>query len=150
MEFLRPVFRGWVWAPSLLAITALGWSGCSSSGPERVEVTGRVVFTDGTPLPLGIIEMQHVDLPWTARGEVKGDGEFEVSTLSPGDGAVPGRYRVAITQLIIAEDLGSESHDHGHRLDPKYFRPETSELEVVIESGKSNRLTLTVESPDLE
>lgn len=137
----------------LRAVLVLAFSmtlGCGRSGPERVEVTGQVVFTDGTPLPLGIIELQSIDEAWVARGEVKSGGEFELSTLEPRDGAVPGRYRVAITQLIIAEDLSFEDHKHGHRLDPKYFRADTSELEVTIEPGKPNRLTLTVESPDLQ
>ena len=131
----------------LLSLSVLaGVPGCSvDSG--TVPVSGKVVFPDGSPLDHGIIEMRHNSLPQVARGEIDSEGQFSVSTFKPGDGALPGEYQVAVTQLIIAEDLSFEDHQHGKRLDPRFSRVETSNLTVVVDEDQANDLVIKVDSP---
>ena len=131
----------------LLSLSALaGVPGCSDDS-GTVPVSGKVIFPDGSPLDHGIIEMRHSSLPQVARGEIDSEGQFSVSTFKPGDGALPGEYQVAVTQLIIAEDLSFEDHQHGKRLDPRFSRVETSNLTVVVDEDQTNDLVIQVDSP---
>jgi hypothetical protein len=131
----------------LLSLSVLaGVPGCSDNS-GTVPVSGKVVFPDGSPLDHGIIEMRHSLLPQVARGEIDSEGQFSVSTFKPGDGALPGEYQVAVTQLIIAEDLSFEDHQHGKRLDPRFSRVETSNLTVVVDEDQTNDLVIQVDSP---
>lgn len=128
----------------LALVTSL--PGCGNNS-GTVPVSGKVLFPDGSPLDHGIIEMRHRSLPHVARGEVDKNGKFRVSTFQPGDGAMPGEYQVAVTQLIIAEDLRFEDHQHGKRLDPRFSRVETSNLSVTIRGDEENDLVIEVDSP---
>ena len=131
----------------MIAICTLsGLVGCGGDS-GTVPVSGQVVFPDGSPLDHGIIEMRHTSLPHVARGEVDSNGKFTVSTYKPGDGAIPGDYKVAVTQIIIAEDLSFDDHHHGKRLDPRFSRIETSDLKVTVGAEGDDQLRIEVDSP---
>ena len=75
----------------------------------------------------------------TARGDVQADGRYELSTQKPGDGAPPGRDKVAINPLDT-----SDVPDEQKKLpfDAKYTKFETSGLEYEVKSG-SNEYPIT-------
>ena len=72
-----------------------GVVGC---GSRSYPVRGTVTLDDGTPMTAGtvVFEQRDVEKPTSARGAIQSDGTFELSTLRPGDGAVPGMYRVLV------------------------------------------------------
>lgn len=60
-------------------------------------VRGKVVLPNGKPLNSGRIEFWPVKDPGLiAYGEIAADGTFELQTRKPGDGALPGDYKIKI------------------------------------------------------
>jgi hypothetical protein len=125
-----------------LALAVLG--GC---GSRKYPVVGKVVFKDGTPLPGGMIVFSPLDPGnhTTARGYIKADGTFELSTEKEGDGSLQGRY-----QAVIRPPSQGSGEDDPRRnvpvIDPRYTRLETSRLEFEIKPGK-NELTIQIDRP---
>src|SRR5260370_23831932 len=79
----------------VLFLLVAGMSGCSSG---LYPVKGKVVFKDGTPLKGGIVVFESLDHDRVmARGDIGSDGTFSLSTNKPGDGALPGKYRVLVS-----------------------------------------------------
>jgi len=110
-----------------------------------VPVSGIVAFPDGTPLDHGILQLRHVDRPLLAKGEIDAQGRFRLSTRTPGDGVEPGKYRGAIVQLILTEELSFEQHHHAKRLDPKYANFDAADLsfEFTLEGPREIRITVS-------
>jgi hypothetical protein len=92
----------WLRAGSLgLGLVALlGLSGCSRGGGSigtTYEVKGQVLLANGSPLSSGRVTIVPTDpsiVP--ASGEIGPDGQFSLTTRTPGDGALPGDYKVRI------------------------------------------------------
>src|SRR5262245_36789853 len=84
------------------ALLLLLVAGCSS---RLAEVHGTVTLADGSPLTRGqiVFEGEIDGAPVSARGEVKPDGSYRMSTYRPGDGVPPGKYRVLINPLDLSE-----------------------------------------------
>ncbi|HXG09456.1 MAG TPA: hypothetical protein VNK04_06675 [Gemmataceae bacterium] len=138
------------WIGALCLVGLLG-TGCGG-GPKTYPVKGKVVYPDGTPLTGGIVEFEALASEVgqvNARGTIREDGTFEVSTLFPGtdkerDGAVAGEHRV----LVIPPLLTDEAMAKGAKpaVDPRYRRYETSGLKVKV-NPDVNEITLTVKKP---
>jgi hypothetical protein len=82
------------WSLALLALVAGG--GCGSDGlGQRYPVSGRVTYK-GAPVPSGTIAF----IPEESSGKPAvgtiSDGSYSLTTLSPGDGAFPGKYQVSV------------------------------------------------------
>jgi hypothetical protein len=93
--------RPWTPVARILAACLLIASGCSDDGlPKRYPVTGTVTY-NGKPLEKGQVNF----LPTAPDGRpASGDiqaGEYSLTTQTPGDGAMPGKYRVT----IVASDV---------------------------------------------
>jgi hypothetical protein len=85
-------------------------AGCDSSLPETVSVGGRVTW-QGEPVTQGTVAFMPVEpeegpLRRAAVGRIQADGSYRLSTFGRFDGALPGQYRVAITD---AEDFPFEA-----------------------------------------
>src|SRR5436305_579462 len=83
----------------LAALTLAGLAGC---GGGKYPVEGRVEWSDGTPakeLEGGLVVFESTTAPFCARGDIKEDGSFRLTTDRPEDGVLPGPYRVLISQL---------------------------------------------------
>src|SRR5262245_1345808 len=81
--------------PCLLAAASFVAVGCGGNANEPTYSAGGTVrLPDGSPLPAGFISFRSMDnsRPLTARGELDTEGNFELSTFEPGDGAVAGRH----------------------------------------------------------
>ncbi len=86
----------------LLVAAVMSLTGCGESHlPATIPVTGTVQFAGGACPGPGRIRFLPVEVaaglprrPGRATFEV--DGEFEVTSFRPGDGLVPGTYRVMV------------------------------------------------------
>jgi len=75
------------------------------SGCGDPKVTGTVKFSDGTPLPGGMLVLQNDASQGI--GELRHDGTFTIYQYKPGDGLKRGQYRGYITSAMVADDAGN-------------------------------------------
>src|SRR5262245_33475146 len=89
-------------APALALLLVPALSGGSGG---LYPVRGTVTLEDGSPLTKGLVvfERQGGGDPVTARGEIRPDGSFELSTSKRGDGVPPGRYKVLINSMDLSD-----------------------------------------------
>ncbi|QEH36929.1 hypothetical protein OJF2_55140 [Aquisphaera giovannonii] len=75
--------------------------GCSDDGlDKRYPISGKVTYK-GAPVATGTISFANEDpAKHGAQGELK-DGYYSLTTLTPGDGALPGKYKVTIESRDI-------------------------------------------------
>jgi len=89
-----------------MALAGLGlllvW-GCGDDGlPKRYPVSGEVTYND-KPLPHGIINfIPQSDKGRAATGTIE-EGSYNLTTHIPGDGAIPGAYRVTVVAVERTE-----------------------------------------------
>ena len=86
--------RSCLMVPLLLSALAFA-SGCSKSGPELFTVSGTVTL-QGKPLPNVIVTFIPDGEGKSASGTGDEEGNYKLSTFAPNDGALAGKYRVAI------------------------------------------------------
>jgi hypothetical protein len=92
-----------------LAALAIGLAGgCGPKGLKLVKVSGTVKFKDGTLIPVpGTGNPPLINFGLTgeaapgqqrkgAGATIDANGHFDVYTLKPGDGLIPGKYHVTI------------------------------------------------------
>jgi hypothetical protein len=125
-----------------IVLLAVGAAGC---GDRLYPVRGTVTLDDGKPLTRGLVvfETQNGGTPIMARGEVKQDGTYELSTHRPGDGVPLGKYRVLIRPLDPS-DVPDEQRDLP--FDVKHTRFETSGLEYQVKAGH-NEFPIRLDRP---
>ena len=126
-------------------IALLAAIGCSSSEVPTVPVKGTVALRDGTVVETGTVEFNATEGDWTARGTIKPDGTFYLSTFTDGDGAVPGTHDAVVVQLIATEDLPLHQHDHGPTVDPKYAHYDHSGLHYIVKPDGENQINIQVD-----
>jgi hypothetical protein len=130
------------WFALLLPLITL-FAGCGSG---RYPVTGRITYEDGSPVPAGTVIAEA-----TIEGKLVGvqaniekDGSFRWGGANPGDGALPGQYRVLITSPTLSD--AEKALGNQPLLDGKYGRYESSEITFEVKAGK-NELPITVSRP---
>jgi hypothetical protein len=111
--------------------------GCVHSGQAVGRVSGIVTYA-GKPVPTGTVMFVPVESGPPAYGNIGPDGHYELSTYSPGDGAVVGTHKVMITAL---EQLPPELQNNPNRL-PKMLVP------LKYGDSKSSGLTFEVKAGD--
>jgi hypothetical protein len=107
--------------------------GCNRAPVSLTPVRGTVKFTDGA-VPTGEVAQIRFEpiappeqkIVKSATGDIQSDGTYELMTVKPGDGAIPGKYKVCFT--IHKTYLGQES-----LVPAKYTEPDTTPLEVTVE-----------------
>jgi hypothetical protein len=123
-----------------LAAALITVMGC---GGGSYPVRGKIVFEDdGSPiteLEGQIISFDSNDEFKTARGELKADGTFTLTTPGQGEGVSPGKYKVSLTQPYQRPDRPAPKGKPV--VATMYERPDTSPLEVVVEQ-KTNEMTI--------
>ncbi len=121
-------------------------AGVAGCGGGRYEVHGRVVYEDGSPLTEGIVigEKAEGARRVKAQGSLKSDGTFSWGTLSPSDGAEPGKYRV----VVVPRAVGEKEKSQGvlPTVDPRFSNPQTSGIDFEVKPGR-NELNITVTRP---
>jgi hypothetical protein len=129
---------------AVLALILAAAVGCGSG--KTTPVRGKVVFKDGTPLSGGLVLFRPVDekLQVSARGDIQKDGTFILGTYQEGDGAVPGKYQVAITPpprpTRLEKPIGPPF------IHPRFESYETSGLEFEV-THRKNEFTIQVQKP---
>lgn len=83
---------------SVLSLVAC-LAGCSDPA-----VHGSIKYTDGSPVPKGILILQNQESQGI--GELKPDGSFQIYQFKPGDGLKPGKYEGYITGAVNIDEKG--------------------------------------------
>lgn len=115
--------------------------GCGGRGVEQVHVTGKVTL-DGKPMPgPGTLYFNPTKaagdepkLPGTA--EFGADGEYAAMTFEPGDGLVPGSYKVAVHCWEVSPN--EEGRAAKSFIPKKYTSAGTSGFELVVPENTSS------------
>ena len=81
----------WRWRALVVAMVGLPYLGCNA-GLNLAPVEGEVQF-EGSPMTGGTVLLIPVAGGKSAIGEILEDGRFQLTTLQPYDGAVPGNRR---------------------------------------------------------
>ncbi len=140
------MLRSFLYSTLLFSILIL--TGCGESGPEIHRASGQVVFSDGTPVRSGIIELSSLDHALTATGRIQPDGSFVLGTHSESDGACAGQHQAIVMQMIISDGMVRHTQDHGQPVDPRFYAYETSGLQFEIVAMDENHLRVVVERKD--
>ena len=141
MNPLRPL----VWLATLLASLALG---CNSGRLKTYEVEGQVVFKDGSPVKVGIVETKALGKSVQATGSINKDGSFRLTTYRENDGAIAGQHRVVVIQMIPVEDIPNYRPSTMGVVHRKHASYNTSELTMSVEPDGSNKIRLVVSGAD--
>jgi hypothetical protein len=130
-----------------LAFAILLTAGCGATGPEMMPVNGKVT-QNGNPVAEAKILLHPeqqlpagIPLPMAISDE---SGDFKITSLSNGDGALPGKYRVTV-ELRAPRKSGEETiRDGKHLLPPRFADPATSGLirEVVPSENRWEQIDL--------
>jgi hypothetical protein len=129
----------------LMVFVLLVASGC---GQNKIKVTGKVSLKKGGPLPGGMVVLSPNEggLEGGARGYLQEDGTFVVSTDSPGDGLLAGKYKVLV---VHPPKKGGEDAPPGPLLfHPKYGDFTSSGLVADITS-ENRHLEFVLDPPNL-
>jgi len=133
-------------APMFCLLMLSGCGGHEGLAP----VSGKVTYK-GQPVTQGEISFVPEDSGNRgAHGMLDAQGNYQLSTYDPGDGAYVGKHRVAIVSVgpdkpVPAKRKGKmmdeEMQGSGNPLIPKrYFSPATSKLTAEVAAGKNNEI----------
>ena len=115
---------------------------CCGCG-NKVPLTGKVTFADdGSPLTKGTVCF--VSGAFLARGYLKEDGTYQISSTGRNDGLPPGTYKVYLVGAELVTSDGGGNSTYTPLVDRRYDNPETSGLECEVDS-KTRRFDFTVE-----
>ena len=122
-----------------LAAVLIALAGCGrSDGLTTVKVTGTVVHK-GKPAQ-GVMVTFLPEKGRPASGVTDVSGRFVLSTLKPGDGVVPGKHAVTLSESF--QDKPPPFPGMGaplpSRFPPKYGDPKTTPLTREVQSGGKN------------
>jgi hypothetical protein len=118
-----------------LTLVAAVW--CVGCGGRTASVQGRVKFKDGSDVAALAnyeVSFEHQESKTSATGPIGPDGTFTVSTFGSGDGALPGKHRVAITPPPSPDP---DKPPQKSKLPTKYEDFNASGLEVEIKPGRN-------------
>jgi len=163
MSRLRiPALRVAALVTSVVLVSVLGCGDDSGLG-KRYPVSGAVRL-NGAPLEKGRIDFHPTDPAKgrAASGEIQ-NGSYRLTTLTTGDGALPGQYKVTVTAMEVdnskvletVKKYGGGGRQHeiakaaaaGKMLVPaKYTLADTSGLTATVEE-KSNSIDFELKEP---
>jgi hypothetical protein len=133
--------------------TMLGCAGNPDNRPRRVPVTGTVLY-NGQPVADATVLFEPVgDMP-AAAGRTDGQGRFQLETFSPGDGGVPGDYKITVRKVEVirgqkgepvSDDYVGPPPDEKWLLPIKYSKAETSGLAATVREGRTNDIKLELQ-----
>lgn len=110
------------------------------------EVTGKVVFPDGSPLTGGWIILESPKEGLAARGVIEVDGTFQLGTYGQTDGAVAGKQRVAIMPAT-PEGIDPDSGTTPPPIHQRFMHMDTSGLEINVSPTGTNHFDIIVMPP---
>jgi hypothetical protein len=126
----------------------LGFMGCSSGKQPTYQVTGTVKLSDGTPLEGGrILFRPEGEMIVAAKGDIRADGSFELSTYGLGDGAVAGEHHVMVLPPVPEGFMDEPRTTPGTKLaiDRSYQSLRTTPLKYKVMPGGENHFDIVVQ-----
>lgn len=126
-----------------LITTLIALVGCSGR-PRTYPVQGKVQFDNGRPVVVGVVELQSIEGKINARGDIARDGTFTLTTFEPGDGAVAGKHKCVVMQMVMVENMEGFKHSTIGVVDPRYATYRGSGLEVEVAKSDENPIVLEV------
>jgi hypothetical protein len=117
------------------------WSGCSG-GLALIPVEGTVTL-DGQPVEGASVLFEPKGGGKPATGTTDAAGKFVLTTIEPGDGAVPGANKVAVIRVNVVgtKPVGGDAESGDMEEEVEYVTPieyantRTSPLTIEVESG---------------
>ena len=133
----------------LIGVACVAALGCGNKRPPTVPVSGKVTIDGKAPPAGGTVWFTPDEAaagfamrPGT--GDFGADGAFQAKTFVPGDGLLPGHYRVRIDCWKVAPNMeGKRTQSY---LPAKYQNPQESGLELTVKPD-DDPLTFNVEIP---
>ena len=127
----------------LMAVAAA--PGCWGGDPyavKTVSAAGTATY-QGKPVSKGTILFQPVDEKGRPASGTIDDGKFTLTTYREGDGAVPGKHRVAV---VATEERKTKDGDTTvkYLIPEQYASAETSGVEVEVPPGGSSDLRVDI------
>lgn len=143
-------------------VMVAGLVGCDGGGGAGTATVSGTVTYNGSPVEGASVVFAPTDSSGkTAAGTTDAQGNFTLTTVEAGDGAVPGAYGVTVTKLeggaapgeTLTEEEAYARHFPGSGtaaaqpaevkdlLPPKYKTAATSELTATVEAGGRNKFT---------
>jgi len=121
------------------SIAAVLLAGCGADHPETVPVRGRVTLGGGDwptrgRLYFTVVEPAEGFPRRPGRADFDTDGYFEARTWEPGDGLMPGTYKVAVECWEIPPTM--ETGGRGP-VPERYRRASSSDWQLVIKPGSA-------------
>lgn len=126
------------------------FAGCGGSPIPTVPVSGTVKFADGRPMPGGWVSFrcEHEQKNLTARGHIRQDGSFTLSTFAQDDGAVVGKHQVIVVPQVLYNERDPTESVMPPEMDPKFTRFESSGLVFeVSDDAAENQFQIQVTPP---
>lgn len=124
----------WLWVIAIIA------AGCTKSdNPKTYPANGKVTYR-GQAVANGIVLLTPTESGHAATGSLEKDGTFHLTTFQKGDGAVPGKYHVAV-QAFPAEGAGLPGAEFAGKPPPvplKYMSAASSGLIAEIKAGDNH------------
>jgi len=124
----------------LLLVLVIIAVGCTKSdNPKTYPASGKVSYR-GQTLTSGIVMLTPAESGHAATGNLEKDGTFRLTTFIKYDGAVPGKYQVAV-QAFPAEGAGLPGAEFAGKSPPlplKYMSPSSSGLIVEIRASDNH------------
>lgn len=121
---------------SLVLALAVLVLGCGAGGPKLVPVRGKVTLGGGPwpkPGALNFVPAGTGGRPGTADFDT--EGNFTATSFNPGDGLMPGKYKVSVTCWAVPMDMRNPAAGKS-AVPGKYMSADTSGFEITVESGK--------------
>jgi hypothetical protein len=121
-----------------IAVASLALYGCGRGRPGIVPVSGQVTI-DHQPCPakatvwFTAVEAAPGFTLHPAIGDCDEQGFYRAKTFAPGDGLLPGKYRIWVACWEVPPNM--EGKPVKSYLPAKYASPTTSGLELAIEPG---------------
>ena len=124
-----------------MAITIAGPIGCGDGRPQRLPVTGTVLF-QGRPVEGADVMFMPKD-GRAAMGSTNAKGRFELLTFEPGDGAIIGEHAVSIVKKVEAapKSIANPYAPTRDVLPKRYGSTRQSGLTATVKAGSENDFT---------
>ena len=159
-----------LWAVAVVC-TLLVFCGCGGSSSVGVVAATGTVTLDGKPLDGATVAfVPDSDGARSASGLTDASGNFRLTTVEPGDGATPGKYKVTVSKLVAdsqpaampktqeeaMKELSQKARSGSAAFMPtgpkpvketlpsRYSNPTTSGLQQEVKSSGENKFTLAL------
>ena len=129
---------------SLILTLGLFLPGCGG-GPRLTTVTG-IVTVQGEPVKMGTITFVPEGTNERASAVLGPDGKFAMSTFQPGDGVLPGSYKIMISAYESLPEMGKPNSGK-IAVAAKYLDARTSGLTATIVAGTPQKLEFDLKKP---